>query len=136
MKLIGRHGCRLGCIVLLATSCESFQSQLPSIVPTASTTIHQRLARSSSSSSSSSSKTSTTISTKYYQPKSLRHVITSSSSNLFGSSDRGDSTSTYEKLDGYPLGITRHYFEEMEERSGKDYSWIKPLTQPVSDLMM
>lgn len=135
MKVIGNQRCMVGCIILLATSCECFQSQLPSVIPTASNTIQQRLTRSSSSSASSSSKTSTTISTKYYQPKSLRQVITSSS-NLFGSNDRGDSTSTYEKLDGYPLGITRHYFEEMEERSGKDYSWIKPLTQPVSDLMM
>jgi hypothetical protein len=37
---------------------------------------------------------------------------------------------------GYPLGITKHYFEIMEEESGKDYSWIKPLTQPVSQAML
>jgi transposase len=36
----------------------------------------------------------------------------------------------------YPMGITKHYFETMEERSGKDYRWIKPLSQPVSQLMM
>lgn len=34
-----------------------------------------------------------------------------------------------------PLLITKTFFERMETRSGKDYSWIRPLTQPVSELM-
>ena len=34
-----------------------------------------------------------------------------------------------------PLRITKTFFERMETRSGKDYSWIRPLTQPVSELM-
>eukprot|EP00428_Durinskia_dybowskii_P065665 CAMPEP_0170371138 /NCGR_PEP_ID=MMETSP0117_2-20130122/8877_1 /TAXON_ID=400756 /ORGANISM="Durinskia baltica, Strain CSIRO CS-38" /LENGTH=580 /DNA_ID=CAMNT_0010625945 /DNA_START=155 /DNA_END=1894 /DNA_ORIENTATION=- len=34
-----------------------------------------------------------------------------------------------------PLLITKTFFERLESRSGKDYSWIRPLTQPVSELM-
>ena len=34
-----------------------------------------------------------------------------------------------------PIRITKTFFERMETRSGKDYSWIRPLTQPVSELM-
>ena len=40
------------------------------------------------------------------------------------------------KTISYTLGISKHYFEEMEDRSGKDYRWIKPLTKPVSHVMM
>ena len=36
----------------------------------------------------------------------------------------------------YKFDISKHYFEEMEGRSGKDYRWIKPLTKPVSHVMM
>ena len=36
----------------------------------------------------------------------------------------------------YTLDISKHYFEEMEDRSGKDYRWIKPLTKPVSHVML
>ena len=41
-----------------------------------------------------------------------------------------------EKRVSYTLDISKHYFEEMEDRSGKDYRWIKPLTKPVSHVMM
>ena len=34
-----------------------------------------------------------------------------------------------------PLKITKTFFERLEDRSGKDYGWINPLTQPVSRLM-
>jgi hypothetical protein len=34
-----------------------------------------------------------------------------------------------------PIGVTKPFFETLEEQSGKDYAWIKPLTQPVSALM-
>ena len=36
----------------------------------------------------------------------------------------------------YSMDISKHYFDEMEGRSGKDYRWIKPLTKPVSHAMM
>lgn len=40
-----------------------------------------------------------------------------------------------QKLIRYSLDISKHYFDEMETRSGKDYRWIKPLTKPVSHAM-
>ena len=40
-----------------------------------------------------------------------------------------------EKRIKYAMDISKHYFEEMEVRSGKDYRWIKPLTKPVSHAM-
>ena len=33
------------------------------------------------------------------------------------------------------LLVTKTFFERLNTRSGKDYSWIRPLTQPVSELM-
>ena len=36
----------------------------------------------------------------------------------------------------YKFDVSKHYFEEMETRSGKDYRWIKPLKKPVSHAMM
>jgi hypothetical protein len=36
----------------------------------------------------------------------------------------------------FTLDVSKHYFDEMEDRSGKDYRWIKPLTKPVSHVMM
>lgn len=52
-------------------------------------------------------------------------------------SDRGPSnkrkSETNRRLS--PLLITKTFFERLERRSGKDYSWIRPLTQPVSKLM-
>lgn len=35
----------------------------------------------------------------------------------------------------YKFDVSKHYFDEMEHRSGKDYRWIKPLTKPVSHVM-
>lgn len=35
----------------------------------------------------------------------------------------------------FTLDVSKHYFDEMEDRSGKDYRWIKPLTKPVSHVM-
>lgn len=35
----------------------------------------------------------------------------------------------------HPLLIAKTFFERLERSSGKDYSWIRPLTQPVSELM-
>jgi hypothetical protein len=34
-----------------------------------------------------------------------------------------------------PLGIAKGYLGKLERKSGKDYGWIKPLTQPLSRLM-
>eukprot|EP00532_Pseudo-nitzschia_australis_P013305 CAMPEP_0168208348 /NCGR_PEP_ID=MMETSP0140_2-20121125/2018_1 /TAXON_ID=44445 /ORGANISM="Pseudo-nitzschia australis, Strain 10249 10 AB" /LENGTH=586 /DNA_ID=CAMNT_0008134735 /DNA_START=572 /DNA_END=2332 /DNA_ORIENTATION=- len=36
----------------------------------------------------------------------------------------------------YQFQVARHYYEEMEGRSGKDYRWIKPLAKPVSHVMI
>ena len=36
----------------------------------------------------------------------------------------------------YTLGVSKHYFDVMEDRSGKDYRWIKPLQQPFSKVML
>jgi hypothetical protein len=33
------------------------------------------------------------------------------------------------------LRISKYYFENLEKKSGKDYAWIKPLTQPLSQAM-
>ena len=33
------------------------------------------------------------------------------------------------------LGVSKYYFEKLERSSGKDYAWIKPLTQPLSHAM-
>lgn len=35
----------------------------------------------------------------------------------------------------YTYDVSKHFFDEMETRSGKDYRWIKPLTKPVSHVM-
>jgi hypothetical protein len=40
------------------------------------------------------------------------------------------------KTVSFKMDVSKHYFEEMEDRSGKDYRWIKPLTKPVSYVMM
>lgn len=50
------------------------------------------------------------------------------------SADRPSSTNKL-KQRWKPLLITKTFFERLESRSGKDYSWIRPLTQPVSELM-
>lgn len=36
----------------------------------------------------------------------------------------------------YTLGVSKHYFDVMEDQSGKDYRWIKPLQQPFSKVML
>eukprot|EP00529_Nitzschia_sp_RCC80_P014708 CAMPEP_0113460486 /NCGR_PEP_ID=MMETSP0014_2-20120614/11014_1 /TAXON_ID=2857 /ORGANISM="Nitzschia sp." /LENGTH=730 /DNA_ID=CAMNT_0000352145 /DNA_START=412 /DNA_END=2604 /DNA_ORIENTATION=- /assembly_acc=CAM_ASM_000159 len=36
----------------------------------------------------------------------------------------------------YTLGVSDHFFDVMEDRSGKDYRWIKPLQQPLSKVML
>lgn len=61
------------------------------------------------------------------------------SNDLKGININGNANANYvqDKSNGYCLGVSKHYFEQMEERSGKDYRWImKPLTKPVSKVMI
>jgi hypothetical protein len=171
MRVEGKHGSRLGCIVLLFASCLSFQTNLPIIHVTRSGWRSQSSSSSSSSSSwqsdllpSSSSSSSSSSSRQIrrtvrnylvpYDPSSSAYNLSEkmsngTSSNLNSSNDannisindnieNGSSSNNFvqDKTSTYTLGISRHYFDEMEERSGKDYRWIKPLTKPVSQVMM
>jgi hypothetical protein len=56
--------------------------------------------------------------------------------NNIGINGNTDNNYVQDKTNMYTLGISKHYFEQMEERSGKDYRWIKPLSKPVSKVMM
>lgn len=53
-----------------------------------------------------------------------------------GNEINGTSNLIETKSISYRLHVARHYFEEMEDRSGKDYRWIKPLAKPVSYVMI
>jgi hypothetical protein len=73
--------------------------------------------------------------------RSVSNVTTQTWSGNAGMTTSGGANGGYyndELAKKYPyhLGISKHYFEFMEEQSGKDYRWIKPLTQPVSQLML
>eukprot|EP00537_Pseudo-nitzschia_pungens_P013880 CAMPEP_0172395748 /NCGR_PEP_ID=MMETSP1061-20121228/21606_1 /TAXON_ID=37318 /ORGANISM="Pseudo-nitzschia pungens, Strain cf. pungens" /LENGTH=577 /DNA_ID=CAMNT_0013127441 /DNA_START=411 /DNA_END=2141 /DNA_ORIENTATION=- len=48
----------------------------------------------------------------------------------------GDANYIEKQSISYQFKVARHYFEEMEDRSGKDYRWIKPLAKPVSHVMI
>ena len=164
MGVEGKHGSRLCCIVLLFTSCLSFQTNLPIIPVTRSGWRSQSSSSSwqserpppSSSSSSSSPRPIRRSVRNYlvpYDPSSSAYNLSDNmsngtSSNLYSSNDANNisindsiensSSNNFvqDKTSTYTLGISRHFFEEMEERSGKDYRWIKPLTKPVSQVMM
>merc|ERR1719464_601810 len=120
--------------VLLFASCSSFQTKLHRI----SATMNGR--QLISSNSLQRSKCTDPNYMIPFDPSSASNFSgqmrngTSTPSNSNASNDftnisiNGNSKNNYvqDKTNTYTLGIPRHYFEQMEERSGKDYRWIKP----------
>lgn len=135
MKSAGyQDGCRLGCIALLITLCSGFQFKIPSRIatPVKPGAWHKPkfLSR-------------RTPRNKMPLQRPAAVNLSSSNSTDYDSVGSGGMSSSTSLANGdshdrnyYPMGITEHYFEKMEERSGKDYRWIKPLAKPVSRVMM
>ena len=145
-----KYGSMLGCIVLLFASCLSFQTKLPRIPSKRSGWRSQRSFSSQSKGQAAASKPKR-IDQNYmipFDPSSASNLSgemsdgKSSNSNLgndgnnISINDNSSNNYVEDKTSTYTLGISRHYFEQMEERSGKDYRWIKPLSKPVSKVMM
>lgn len=181
MGTVGQHGGRLGCIILLATSCCCFQTKIPFATRRPNDflrtgVVGRRLSRPRLGSSSSSSNLAplnpppSAAAASPGLPKILNDTdmevlplvlnVSSINSNNFSENgvesppsiptDLGTSSSTInndfaatnlartmmQQQPVYSLGVAKHYFEVLEDRSGKDYRWIKPLAKPVSQVMM
>lgn len=162
MELDRNHGCRLGCIALLFTTCLSFQNNLPRIrFP--SPGLRWRFPESTSRVSErwrSKSSRRTHHNLFPFEPTSLSSFAINMSNETSDDDDsnsisvngneenyfsqnitnniRIEENNNYieRRRVSYILDISKHYFDEMEDRSGKDYRWIKPLTKPVSQIMM
>lgn len=143
---MGQRGARVGCFPLLVASCACFQPRFPLVTRR----FGNHGPRTSPSSSSppegrTSSRQSQAFNLIPLDPVSSPPGDTRNDTTTPAKTTSMTTSSTTNGLfykeeltrnDPYPLGISKHYFEEMEERSGKDYRWIKPLTQPVSQLML
>jgi len=164
MGLEWKHGCRLGCIALLFASCLSFQYELPRI-PLSNPGLRWRFPKSTSPkperlcaklsrrtfrnlfpydpsstsnfpiymSNETSSDTSNDPSDISVNGNENNNFVQNRTNNI-----KIEENNNYieKKRVSYTLDISKHYFEELETRSGKDYRWIKPLTKPVSHVMM
>jgi hypothetical protein len=137
MIFLGDHGCRLGCAVILVSSCSCFQFNIHGghstpAIPIADVRKSRILTR----------RNPTVIAPLYpssRKPSSCSTEFAATTSSESSSGSSSISTGTYsngESRNCYPMGVSRHYFEDMEEQSGKDYRWIKPLAKPVSRVMM
>jgi hypothetical protein len=134
MKFLCDHGCRLGCVAVLVSSCSCFQFKIPSGVSTPARPFSDErkqmfLTR----------RNPVVVAPLCPISKNLSSCSTKFAATT--SSESSSSTSSYSNGESharnyYPMGITKHYFETMEAQSGKDYRWIKPLAKPVSRVMM
>ncbi len=129
MQLSREHGCRLGCIILLIASCSCFQLTIPARVAAPMRSI-SKLHEPRWGSKHKPWQLTLLYPTAINMSRNSTEYAASSGST--GNLANGDSLGR----NYYPMGITKHYFETMEEQSGKDYRWIKPLKKPVSQLMM
>ena len=146
MGVEGKHGSRLGCIVLLFAPCLSFQtkfSRIPVIRhglrPPANSPLSQSKERPPTSYTDRNLVPYDPSSSNNFCGKIRNDSSSKTSSEAFSYMDiNGNSNDNFvqDKSSSYTLGVSKHYFEQMEERSGKDYRWIKPLTKPVSKVMM
>lgn len=150
MGVEGKHGSRLGCIVLLLSSCLSFHTNIHRIPATRSSSRRQRslisfspqrakwadrnymIPYDPSPASNSPGETGKDNDTATASTSNSGNDIT----NNIGINGNTDNNYVQDKTNMYTLGISKHYFEQMEERSGKDYRWIKPLSKPVSKVMI
>mmetsp|Transcript_6455 Transcript_6455/g.7440 ORF Transcript_6455/g.7440 Transcript_6455/m.7440 type:complete len:650 (-) Transcript_6455:2756-4705(-) len=145
-----KYGSMLGCIVLLFASCLSFQTKLPRI-PSKRSGWRSQSSFSSQPKGQAAASKPKRIDQNYmipFDPSSASNLSgemsdgKSSNSNLgndgnnISINDNSSNNYVEDKTSTYTLGISRHYFEQMEERSGKDYRWIKPLTKPFSKVMI
>eukprot|EP00536_Pseudo-nitzschia_multiseries_P001112 jgi/Psemu1/317492/estExt_fgenesh1_pm.C_140002 len=156
-----KHGCRIGCFVLLLFSkCLSFRPG-PRI-PLPRPGLRWRFPSPPLSNLErpfGSIARNTLLSLVPYQPPSSSifslNMSNETSSNLNDNVGAGvnennfvENTPNNIQINGgeanyiekqsisYQFKIAKHYFEEMEGRSGKDYRWIKPLAKPVSHVMI
>ena len=166
MVVEGKHGCRLGCIAILFTSCVSFQNELPRI-PISSPGLRWRSHKPPLSKPKRSHASITPrrtfrnlvpydpSSTSYFPMNMSNETSSNWSSDTNNISINGNETNNFvqnktnnikieenennnyieKKTISYTLGISKHYYEVMEDRSGKDYRWIKG-KKPVSHVMM
>lgn len=164
MGLDWRNGCRLGCTTILFASCSSFQNNLPRI-PFPSPGLRWRVSKITSPKSERPCAKSPRRSVRNlfpldpsstsYFPINMSNGTSSDSyhdainingdenkfflenkTNNIKIEENNNNNYIEKKRVSYTLDISKHYFEEMEGRSGKDYRWIKPLTKPVSHVMM
>lgn len=161
-----KNGCRLGCIALLFASCLSFQNNLPRIPmpgPGLRWRLHRKSSPKLERSHAQSSRRTFRYLVPYEPPPSSIFPINmctngtsselnndSKNTSINGNEDNNfvenktnnikitEDTDNFieKKIISYTLDISKHYFDEMEGRSGKDYRWIKPLTKPVSHVMI
>jgi len=164
MGLEWKHGCRLGCIALLFVSCLSFQNNLRRIQSFDSRLSWQSSRTSISKLERSSKLSRLTFRNLFpFEPSTASSYSVSTSNDTLSDSNvpsyneniNGNDNSYFlqnrsnsikieenenyieeKRVSYYTLDISKHYFEEMEDRSGKDYRWIKPLTKPVSHVMI
>jgi len=162
--MMRKYGFRLGCIALLFASCSSFQNDLRSFrLP--SPVLRRRFPKNTSPKSDRSYPQISRCTCRNlfpYKPpfiSSMAISMSNDTSSTFSSEPVNISVNGNEnnfllqnktnniKIEEsnnyiekptvtYTLDISKHYFDEMEDRSGKDYRWIKPLTKPVSHVMM
>lgn len=143
---MGQHGRTLGCVILLATSCcTCFQSRFP--LASRRFGSYSTLAAPWSSPQGQTSVRQTQVfnvipltpvtpaPSAMNNNETIVHP-TSSSMKTVSSTNGVFYRTQLTQNDPYPLGISKHYFEFLEEQSGKDYGWIKPLKKPVSQLML
>jgi hypothetical protein len=146
MGFEGQYGRSLGCVVLLAASCTCFQARFPVASrrfgsystltapwssPQGATSIRQSQAFNVIPLTPASSAAGTMSNETIHTTASTSMKTSSSANGIFYKRE-------LTMNDPYPLGISKHYFEFLEEQSGKDYRWIKPLkkTPGISQLML